>query len=105
MVALVSYVNETGDDLARGRSIAGTGAITSDGTVRPIGGLRPKATAAKRVGADVLLFPAVQVAELADFDAGTMRLIPVNTLREAVAALAAPTPHVERAAAAPRRSR
>jgi hypothetical protein len=89
MVALVSYVHASGDDLARGGSIAGTGAITSGGTVRPVGGLIAKATAAKRIGADVLLFPAVQVAELADFEAGTMRLIPVNTLSEAVAALAA----------------
>jgi PDZ domain-containing protein len=99
MVALVSYLHETGEDLARGRSIAGTGAITSEGTVRPIGGLRSKATAAKRVGADVLLFPAVQAADLADFDAGTMRLIPVHTLREAAAALAAPTPTADLAAA------
>ena len=95
MVALVSYAHESGDDLARGRSIAATGAITSDGTVRPIGGLTSKATAAKRVGADVLLFPAIQVAELADFDYGTMRLVPVNTLSDAVAALAAPTPRAD----------
>jgi Lon protease-like protein len=87
MVALVSYVDSSGEDLARGRAIAGTGGINGDGTVRPIAGLRAKATAARRVGADVLLFPAGQEADLAGFDAGSMRLVPVTTISEAVAAL------------------
>ena len=91
MVALVSYADLSGDDLAAGRSIAGTGGINGDGTVRPIGYLRAKAGAARRVGADVLLFPAAQQSELADFDAGSMQLIPVTTLAEAVAALATAT--------------
>ena len=52
-----------------------------------IGGLRAKAEAAREVGADVLLFPAEQAAVLADFDPGTMRLLPVSTLDEAIAAL------------------
>jgi hypothetical protein len=90
MVALVSYVDGSGVDLAAGRSIAGTGGISADGTVRPITGLVAKATAARRIGADVLLYPATQRAELSTFDAGPMRLIPVYTLTEAVAALAVP---------------
>ena len=60
MVALVSYVHGSGDDLAAGRAIAGTGTIRSDGSVGTIGGLVAKATAARDVGADVMLFPAVQ---------------------------------------------
>jgi PDZ domain-containing secreted protein len=87
MVALVSYVHGSGDDLAAGRAIAGTGRINSDGSVGSIGGLVAKATAARDIGADVLLFPAAQAGQLADFDAGSMRLIPVASLDEAIAAL------------------
>jgi hypothetical protein len=90
MVALVSYVDSSGDDLAEGRAVAGTGGINSDGSVRPIGDLPAKAEAARRVGADVLLFPAVQGGELAGFDRGAMRLVPVSSLADAVAALTAP---------------
>ncbi len=89
MVALVSFVHGSGQDLAAGRTIAGTGTIRGDGTVGTIKGLRAKATAAREIGADVLLFPARQVAELDGFDPGSMRLIPVSSLDEAIAALAA----------------
>lgn len=87
MVALVSYVHGSGDDLAAGRAIAGTGTIGSDGSIGPIGGLVAKATAARDVGADVLLFPAAQAPLLDGFDAGSMRLLPVATLDDAIAAL------------------
>jgi hypothetical protein len=87
MVALLAYSHATGDDLAQGRHVAGTGGIRSDGTVTPIGGLRAKAGAAKRSGADVLLYPASQTPVLAGFDAGEMRLVPVATLSDAIQAL------------------
>ena len=87
MVALVSYVHGSGDDLASGRAIAGTGRIRSDGSLGTIGGLVAKATAAHDVGADVMLFPAAQAEQLAHFDAGSMRLIPVDSLDDAIAAL------------------
>jgi hypothetical protein len=89
MVALVTYAAAAGDDLAHGRAIAGTGTIRSDGSVGPILGLRAKATAARRIGADVLLFPADLAAQLAGFDPGSMRLLPVRSLDDAIAALAA----------------
>ena len=73
MVALVSYVHGSGDDLAGGRSVAGTGTIRGDGSVGRIKGLTAKATAARDIGADVLLFPAAQAKELASFDAAAMQ--------------------------------
>lgn len=88
MVALVAYVYGSGDDLARGRTIAGTGKMLSDGTVGGIGGLRAKATAARDIGADLLLFPAQQADQLDRFEAGSMRLIPVASLDDAIDALA-----------------
>jgi PDZ domain-containing protein len=87
MVALVSYAHASGEDLARGRAVAGTGRIRGDGVVGRIGGLWAKATAARDVGADVLLFPALQAEDLDGFDPGPMRLVPVVSLTEAVAAL------------------
>jgi hypothetical protein len=90
MVALVAYAHGSGDDLARGRVIAGTGRMLPDGTIGTIGGLRAKAGAARELGADVLLFPTSQAAQLDGFDAGSMRLIPVASLDEAIDALSAP---------------
>jgi hypothetical protein len=87
MVALVSYAHASGEDLARGRAVAGTGRIRGDGVVGRIGGLWAKATAARDVGADVLLFPALQAEDLDGFAPGPMRLVPVASLAEAVAAL------------------
>jgi hypothetical protein len=87
MIALLTYAHATDEDLAQGRHIAGTGGIRSDGTVTPIGGLRAKAGAAKRSGANLLLYPAMQAPILAGFDAGEMRLVPVATLSDAIAAL------------------
>jgi hypothetical protein len=87
MVALLTYAHATDEDLAQGRHVAGTGGMRSDGTITPIGGLLAKAGAAKRSGADVLLYPAMQAPILARFDAGEMRLVPVATLSDAIAAL------------------
>lgn len=99
MVALVSYVYASGDDLAAGRAIAGTGSIRGDGTVGPIAGLRAKATAARGVGAAVLLYPAAQQALLDGFEAGSMRLCAVQSLEEAIEALGTTRDDVESPAA------
>jgi PDZ domain-containing protein len=92
VVALVSYVHGSGEDLARGRTVAATGRISSDGTIGRIGGLTAKAAAARDVGADVLLFPAEQAKQLAGFDHRSMELVPVSTLDEAIEALRPATP-------------
>lgn len=90
MVALVTYAHFAGEDLAQGRTITGTGGIHADGSVSAIGGLLAKATAARDVGADVLLFPAQQSALLAGFDPGSMQLVPISTLDDAIEALRVP---------------
>ena len=88
MVALMTYADTTGDDLAAGRHVAGTGGVSGEGTVTPISGLRAKARAARQAGADVLLYPGVQEDELVGFNPGAMELEPVLTLTEAIEALA-----------------
>ncbi|CAN5445982.1 hypothetical protein BH23ACT3_BH23ACT3_23080 [soil metagenome] len=87
MVALVTYAHVAGEDLARGRTITGTGGVRGDGSVVRIGGLRSKASAAARLGADVLLVPAEQKHELDGLDLGSTRVIAVSHLDEAIEAL------------------
>lgn len=84
MVALLTYAHVADADLAQGRHIAGTGGIRHDGRLSRIGGLPSKAQAAKRAGADVLIFPASQADQLSAFDPGTMELAPVETLADAI---------------------
>lgn len=90
MVALMTYADAAGHDLAQTRHVAGTGGIRGDGTVTRIGGLEAKARAARRQGADVLLFPASQIEDLAGFDPRGMQLVPISTLDDAIAALDRP---------------
>lgn len=92
MVGLTTYASLADENLAAGRHIAGTGRLFGDGTVGSIGGLQAKAGAARRSGADLLLFPASQEHLLATFDPGAMRLVPVATIDEAIAALRQPVP-------------
>jgi hypothetical protein len=87
IVALMSYADAAEVDLARGRHIAGTGRMFGDGSVGRIGGLPAKAAAARRAGADVLVFPSSQAVELARFDPGEMELVGVANLADAIAAL------------------
>jgi hypothetical protein len=87
MVALITYAHFSGDDLARGRTITGTGGIRGDGSVVRIGGLRSKASAAIRLGADVMLVPAEQLHELDGLDRGRTQVIAVDHLDEAIQAL------------------
>jgi hypothetical protein len=88
VVALATYADAVDLDLARGRHIAATGGVRSDGSVTRIGGLHAKARAARRVGVDVFFFPAGQEGDLITFDPGSMNLVPVATLGEAIDFLA-----------------
>ncbi len=72
--------------LAGDRVVAGTGLIWPSGRVGSVGGVRQKVLAARRAGAEVFLVPAAEYAEARSV-AGPIRVIPVRTLVEAVAAL------------------
>jgi hypothetical protein len=91
ILALAAYTHASGEDLAEGRVIAGTGAIRIDGTISSVGGLAPKARAAHRAGVDVFVYPASQrcqgeaIAESLRDD--SMAMHPVETLDEAIGVL------------------
>lgn len=77
------------EDLTHGRVVAGTGTIDSAGNVGPIGGVRQKVVAAEAAGADVMLVPASNFDEALTARRKRLELIPVATLDDALAALAA----------------
>lgn len=89
MVGITTYAAVSGEDLAAGRHVAGTGRLFGDGTVGTIGGLPSKAAAARRQGADVMLVPASQIHLLDDFAPGRMRLLAVTSIDDAIEQLRA----------------
>ena len=76
----------TQKDLLQGRHIAGTGTITTDGKVGPIGGINEKILAAHKAGATLFLAPAGNSADIANIPAG-IKVITVSTLAQAIACL------------------
>lgn len=74
--------------LTGGRIIAGTGEITPDGTVGPIGGIGQKLLGAVHAKATDFLVPAGNCAEAAKRKPDGLRLIKVATLKDALSALA-----------------
>ena len=57
MFALQIYTQLTGNDLRKGHEIAGTGTISSDGTIGRIGGIEKKVVAASKEGATIFFAP------------------------------------------------
>lgn len=85
MFALQIYGSLHSVHRGNGDAIAGTGVLASDGTIGPIDGTLQKLIAAKRAGARVFLVPRENYADIADQH--EIRIIPVATFREALAAL------------------
>ena len=79
----------TPEDLLRGRKIAGTGSITPNGQVGAIGGIEEKMIGASRKGATIFLAPRENCPDIKHIPKG-LKVIPVSTLSEAIAALRAP---------------
>ncbi|RXZ77003.1 hypothetical protein EBB07_32425 [Paenibacillaceae bacterium] len=82
----------TPGDLTHGIRIAGTGTITPDGKVGPIGGIALKVRAADRTGAQLFLAPRENYEEArrkAAAIGSAMRVEPIGTLAEALEVLTA----------------
>jgi Lon-like protease len=86
MWSLGLYDLLTPGDLTHGRTVAGTGTISADGRVGPIGGVEDKIAAAKAAGATVFFVPLQNYRDAKQV-AGSMRLVPVRTFGQAVRAL------------------
>ena len=71
-------------DLAKGKTVAGTGTIDPAGKVGPIGGITHKMSAAHDAGATVFLVPAENCDEAVTAEQDGMQLIKVDTLSSAI---------------------
>jgi PDZ domain-containing protein len=85
--ALAIYDTLTPGALLDGMHVAGTGAISPDGEVSPIGGIQQKIAAASEEGATLFLAPAGNCDEAAAADPGDMRVVRIETLDDAIGAL------------------
>jgi PDZ domain-containing protein len=86
MFALAIYDVLTPGSLTGGKVIAGSGEISPDGTVGPIGGIGQKLPAAERDGARLFLVAADNCAEAlrSNYDPDKMRLVKVEKLADAI---------------------
>jgi PDZ domain-containing protein len=84
----LDVLEELGHRIDRGYKIAATGELLPDGTVAPIGGVKQKTLGVRRAGVDVFLVPAGDNAKEARKYAGSLRIIPVESFRQALHALA-----------------
>ncbi len=83
-VGIVDLLNHS--DIAQNRIIAGTGEITVDGTVNPVGGVEQKVAGAKRAHAQLFLVPAAE-ADKACAVAGDLPVFAIENLKQAIAVL------------------
>lgn len=79
----------TPGELTGGEAIAGTGTITADGQVGPIGGIRQKMHGAREAGAAYFLAPAGNCGEVAGHVPDGLEVVEVDTLSDAVDAVEA----------------
>jgi len=84
-LAVVDKLND--GNLNGGKFVAGTGSISGDGTVGPIGGIRHKMSTAAEAGATVFLVPKENCDEARTAAQDTMTLIKAENLTQTVDAL------------------
>jgi PDZ domain-containing protein len=75
------------ENLTGGKFIAGTGEISANGAVSPIGGIQQKMIGARDAGATVFLAPAGNCANTAGAVPAGLRVVKVSTLSGAISAL------------------
>ncbi len=76
-------------DLTKGRTIAGTGTITPEGEIGPIGGIRQKLAGARNNGAELFLMPDEHCKEASGHVPDGLTVAAVSTVAEAVTAIEA----------------
>jgi PDZ domain-containing protein len=83
MFALAIYDTITEGSLTGGESFAGTGTISGNGTVGPIGGIQQKMYASARAGSEVFLAPAGNCKDVVGHEPRGLTVVPVSTFEEA----------------------
>lgn len=83
MFALSVYDTLTPDSLSGGAVVAGTGTITDDGEVGPIGGIQQKIAGARQADAEVFLVPSGNCEDAQGAANGDMRLVKATNFSDA----------------------
>jgi PDZ domain-containing protein len=89
MFALAIYDTLTPGSLTDGEVVAGTGEISPEGEVGPIGGIQQKVVGARESGAELFLVPAANCEEALKADNGDMQLVLAETMHSARLAIEA----------------
>jgi PDZ domain-containing protein len=79
----LEIARQLGRDVTHGCRIAATGALSLDGTVIPIGGIKQKTIGARRADVDFFLVPGENAAGALD-NAGDLPIIPVESFQQAL---------------------
>jgi len=89
MFALGIIDTLTPGEMTGGEHIAGTGTITAEGDVGPIGGIRQKLYGASGAGNEFFLAPAANCDEVVGHVPSGLQVVRIETLEDAVAAVEA----------------
>ena len=87
MMALSMYTKISDDDIVKGRKIAGTGTISSDGAVGEIDGIKYKIIGAVRDNMDIVLVPSGNYKEAIDVvkkNKYNIKIVEVKTFKDAI---------------------
>ncbi|WP_028661310.1 YlbL family protein [Nocardioides insulae] len=87
--SMAIYDDLTPGSLTGGNIVAGTGTLDPDGAVGPIGGIQQKIAGASRDGAELFLVPADNCADAVGTPIDDIRLVRVETMKEATDAVEA----------------
>ncbi|MFA1544857.1 PDZ domain-containing protein [Actinomadura chokoriensis] len=87
MFSLAIYDKLTPGPLTQGKFIAGTGTITPEGQVGPIGGIQQKMIAARNAGATVFLTPKDNCSDAVAARPDGLRLVRADTLNSSIQAI------------------
>jgi ATP-dependent Lon protease len=88
-VTMATAILSAARNVAVRQDVAMTGEITLSGLVLPVGGIREKALAARRLGIKTMILPALNEPDLAELPEEVkkdMTFVPVETLEQVVAA-------------------
>jgi PDZ domain-containing protein len=89
MMALAIYDKLTPGSLTGGQKIAGTGTVTPEGQIGPIGGIKQKMHGAKRAGIKWFLAPSANCEQVVGNVPDGIRVVKVSTLQDSLAAVKA----------------
>ena len=97
LMALGIFDAVTDGDLTRGHYVAGTGTLSADGTVGPIGGAAEKALAAEADGAKLFLVPRLNEQDARRW-VRSIQVVPIERFEDGINALCGLEPSTPEAA-------